>query len=193
MHPRGLTSPFVDPVFGLRAASVPQFRRSRGHCFQQQTSHPHEIEGRRSERVDPLYALDDAVAELSQEADALLPAEALLDELALLLAHRVATMTRRPSIDGTAPVRGVLRHVRRHATGAHTRHEGAGVVALVGSQRALTLSFGQSVQHRQGCLTFSRTRRMQKLGIDDEHISVFHQHVGLIGMNRPGFSGDLVS
>ena len=35
MHPRGLTSPFVEPVFGLRAASVPQFRRSRGHCFQQ--------------------------------------------------------------------------------------------------------------------------------------------------------------
>ena len=44
MHPRGLTSPFVEPVFGLRAASVPQFRHSRGHCFQQQTSHPHEIE-----------------------------------------------------------------------------------------------------------------------------------------------------
>ena len=58
MHPRGLMSPFVEPVLGLRAASVPQFRRSRGHCFQQQTSHPHKIEGRRSERIDPLYALD---------------------------------------------------------------------------------------------------------------------------------------
>ena len=69
MHPRRLTSPFVEPVFGLRAASVPQFRRSRGHCFQQQTSHPHEIEGRRSERIDPLYALDAAVAETLDDVD----------------------------------------------------------------------------------------------------------------------------
>src|SRR5258705_13024118 len=75
------------------------------------------------------------MARLAEQAGRLEPAEDLLDELALLLAHDVAGVARGAAIDRTRTIRGVLGHVRRHLQPAQTSHEIPGVIPFVGAQR----------------------------------------------------------
>ena len=57
MRARRLTSPFVEPVCGLRVTSVPQFRRVRGHCLPAADfASARDVQGRRSERIATLRA-----------------------------------------------------------------------------------------------------------------------------------------
>jgi len=71
------------------------------------------------------------VAQLTQAADVLHPAEALLDDLAPPQAERVAHVPRGAPVEGAvAPLAG---HVRGRAQGAHAFNEAAHVVALVGA------------------------------------------------------------
>src|SRR5258705_1521744 len=75
------------------------------------------------------------MARLAEQAGRLEPAEDLLDELALLLAHDVAGVARGAAIDRTRTLRSVLGHVRRHLQPAQPRHEIPGVIPFVGAQR----------------------------------------------------------
>jgi len=70
---------------------------------------------------------------LAEQAGRLEPAEDLLDELPLSLAHDVAGVARGAAIDRTRTIRGVLGHVRRHLQPAQTSHEIPGVIPFVGA------------------------------------------------------------
>ena len=122
--------------------------------------------------------------ELPHEPDGLLPTEALLDQLPLLLTHGITAMPRGSLVDGAAAFGRVLRHMRRHVPGSHARNEGSRIVTFVGSERPATFSLGKSVQHGQRCLTFGCARRAHDFGIDDQAVAVVHQDVRLISQLR---------
>jgi hypothetical protein len=73
-------------------------------------------------------------AGLAHEAARLHPTEAFVDPFADTAADGITWMTRRAAINDGAPVRYVLRNVRRPAQGANFRHEVRHVIALVRSQ-----------------------------------------------------------
>lgn len=65
--------------------------------------------GKDEQAIDPF---DPPRARLPHQPDAVGPPVDLLDQLSILLAHRVAVVPRRPAIDGTPPVLVVLGYVR---------------------------------------------------------------------------------
>src|SRR5947209_1166432 len=83
----------------------------------EQRPHADQIERRGREDEGPVDARAAAMPQLAQQADGLHPAEALLDQLPLLLTDGVARMTGRPGIDRTATMRrlGILGDMRGDA------------------------------------------------------------------------------
>src|SRR6267378_2312327 len=63
------------------------------------------------------------------------PAEYLLDALAHPPTDRIAGVAGRPAVDGRSPVRGVLRHMRRHIVVPQIGHKPGHVVSLVCTER----------------------------------------------------------
>jgi hypothetical protein len=84
--------------------------RSRRAC---QIPNPNQVVHGQGKGEHPAHAPHAAMARLTKQADGLGPAEDLFHPFALLLTDRIAGMARRPLIDGTATVGGVLGHVRR--------------------------------------------------------------------------------
>src|SRR5581483_1173169 len=99
-----------------------------------QLHHPDRVVGRCDKVRPQARPLDSAIPRLPQAADHLHRPEDLLDPLAASLAHREARMTRRSPVDRRAPVRRVLRHVRRHPDALENAGERGRVVALVGTR-----------------------------------------------------------
>src|SRR4029450_10059289 len=104
------------------------------YCLRQ-ISHSDQVVGRRREAEHPSDTLDPLVPRFAHHANRLHPSEDLFDPLALLLAHGVAGVARRPTVDGTAAVRGILRHLWRHLALTQARDTILRVVGLVGSHR----------------------------------------------------------
>src|SRR5512132_3912270 len=128
-----------------RRGSVLDAARSTGHGWANpgwscagfrpaQVADPNQVVDGGREGEHPAHSAHASMPGLPQQRDRLEPPEDLLHEFALLLAHRVARVPRRAPIDGTAPVRGVLRDTRGDAPGPERRDEVAGVVALVGPE-----------------------------------------------------------
>src|SRR5688572_24475008 len=90
---RGAAGAFAWPSYGRRC---------------QQATHPHDVVRRRGEGEDPLDERPAAMAQLPKPPDGLHPAEALLDQLSLLLTDRVARVPGGSPIDGAPPLGGVL-------------------------------------------------------------------------------------
>src|SRR5438445_4514148 len=63
------------------------------------------------------------------------PAEYLLDALAHPPTDRIAGVAGRPAVDCRSPVRGVLRHMRRHIVVPQIGHKPGHVVSLVCTER----------------------------------------------------------
>src|ERR1700680_5140385 len=93
--------------------------------LREQGAQAHQIERRRREDEGPVDTRPAAVPQLAQQANGLHPAEALLDQLPLLLTDRVARMTGRAGIDRTAAMRrlGILGDMRGDPHLAEQLHE----------------------------------------------------------------------
>src|SRR5260370_42657227 len=128
--------------------------------LREQGAHAHQIERRRREDEGPVDARATAMPQLAQHADGLHPAEALLDQLPLLLADRVARMAGRAGIDRTATLRrlGILGDMRGDPHLAEQVHEAFRVVVLVAADRHAT-SVWPIGHHRPGRVTLPRPRR----------------------------------
>jgi hypothetical protein len=72
----------------------------------EQCSHPNEGVGRTGEGKEPPDALAAAMVELPNDADTLLPAEALLRQFAFALTDGVARVPRRPAVHRTSAALG---------------------------------------------------------------------------------------
>src|SRR3954453_12527980 len=115
---------------------------------EQQSTQANDIVRRRTEGEDPGHQSTASVSQFSEAADRLHPAKGLFDELAFSLTDRVAAMARRPPINRTATIRGVLRHVRRQAHLAQFSDERGTVVALIHAEGDPIP--GQPVSHDEG-------------------------------------------
>jgi hypothetical protein len=97
-----------------------------------QVPDPHEIVDGGGKGEDPIHPPLAAVPRLAEQPDGLEPAEDLLDELALALAHQVTGVAHGAAVDPTGPVRRVLGHVLRHVERPEGLDELARVIAFVG-------------------------------------------------------------
>ncbi len=110
---------------------------------------------------------------------------ASLDALADAHAHAdgIAGMASGAAINGRAPVRGVLRHMRRDVDLAQFGNEADHVVSLVRAQRD-TVAPLQAFQHSQRRLPLGSAGGVGQQGIDDQAVAVLHQqmaHVAELG------------
>ena len=92
----GAIAPSPSPTG--RGARAPRWSGTR----RLQGAHPDQVEDRSGEGQDPIDQRPAAMTELPQPTDGLHPAPHLFDQLPFLLADRVARMSRRAPIDGTA-------------------------------------------------------------------------------------------
>src|SRR5207302_198798 len=89
---------------------------------------------------------------LLQHADDFHPSERLLDSLSFLLAQFVADMPGGPSVDRTATVRVVLRHMRRDLHPSEFPHELLRVIVLIPAQ-GHALHARHLLCHQQPCIS----------------------------------------
>src|SRR5580692_6151978 len=100
-----------------------------------QIPNPHEVVSGRGKREHPAHAVQSPKSCLTLLRHGLHPSEDFLYAFAFSLAYGVAVMMRRASINGAAPVRIVLRDMRRDLPLPQCRHEASGVVAAITAQR----------------------------------------------------------
>src|SRR5687767_5294289 len=96
--------------------------------------------------------------ELAHQPDGLVPPEALLDQLALALADRVACMPGGPAIDHTAAPIRILSDMGSEAPRPYAFDKGFRVVELVRTQRTPALTLRLPLQHRQRRIALGRSR-----------------------------------
>src|SRR5665213_48038 len=89
-----------------------------------------EVVDRSGPQEPDSVALQADVAQLASAGDRLHPAEGFLDSFADAQAGHVAVVPSGPSVDGAAPVAGVLGHVRGHLQGAAAGDEARRVEPL---------------------------------------------------------------
>src|ERR1700726_2059881 len=100
----------------------------------QQIAHSHQVVNRRSPGEHPGHALSASVTNFTHQTHRFHPTKDLFHSLALALAEGVTRMPRGASIDGTAAVGVVLRHVRGDSPPADFANKIVGVIVLVGTQ-----------------------------------------------------------
>src|SRR6266851_299952 len=157
------------------SAPVPRSSRRLG-----EVAEADQIVDRQAEDEHPVHASPAAMARLAQQADRLEPAEDLFDALAFPLAHSVAGVTRGASIDRTRPVRGVLRHVRRHLDQPEGLDEVPRVIAFVGADRD-PLRGRHVAEHLQGRGALPVPARPGDAALDRQAVAIVHEYVPLIG------------
>src|SRR5262245_52846207 len=175
-----LTAPVLRFVRSSRAPTtrLAAFRPSCRSLHGEQACHPHEVV-RGSDHVGPMPSpLDSAIPRSSQTADRLAPAEDLLDPLPDSLAHPVAPVADRPTVDARPTVARVLRHVWRHAFASDALDEGCDVVALVRSQRSSAVAvIPQPPQESESLVPLGCPARVGNREADAEAVAVLHQDV----------------
>jgi hypothetical protein len=137
-----------------------------------QVTHAHEVVAgeRQQSRVFDLVP----TAELwsPQQTNVFAPTEGLLDELPRLQAQRVSGVAGCAAVDRRTPVPiDVLRNVWRRLDLAQLRHEAAGVVGLVGGDRAGRLCSNR-LDHLDRTRSLSRAVRLADLHFDHEAMTV---------------------
>jgi len=117
------------------------------------------------------------VVELPERPVSLQPPKDLLHPLPATLAHLIPGMARRPTVEGTAPLRRhVLGDVRGDPEGAAAVDEGGTVIALVGAKgHAVVAGEGGREGERGGGLRSPDDPR--GLRLDHEAMPVLHEHV----------------
>ncbi len=124
------------------------------------------------------------VPQLPEQPDGLVPAQALLHQLAAPLTDRVARVTRGAAVNGTAPVGRVLRDVRRKVVRPRFLHEAVLVVELVASHSSAPVSGRESVQLIQGRVHFRGARHNRHVSIAHQAMTVLHEHTALVAQLR---------
>ena len=116
--------------------------RSYASAGVKQVSQPHQVVDGHGEHELKVDLACSAIFRLPKPTDRLAPAEALLNAFADALAHLIALMAGRASIDGkaTAPLM-ILCHMRGDVEVTEPLNELVGVIGLVGTDRDLTASF----------------------------------------------------
>src|SRR5271165_920192 len=172
------------PVF---IAASPEIRR-------QQVAHADQVVTGKREQGGVFNLVAATELRSSQKADVLAPAERLLDELPRPQAQRVSGVTRGAAVDCRAPIAfDILCNMRRRVDLAQLSHETAGVVGLVGGDRAGRL-IGNGLNHLDRARALGRTVRFAHLHLDDQAMAVFaHRmsHVAKLGRRARALSIEL--
>src|SRR6266850_3068157 len=159
--------------------------------LRRQVADPDQVVDGHSEDEHPADSLRPPMARLAEQAGRLEPAEDLLDELPLSLAHDVAGVARGAAIDRTRTIRGVLGHVRRHLQPAQTSHEIPGVIPFVGAQRD-PAGAREGGGHGERRLSLGVPRCGCQARIHRQAMTVLHQDVTLVaqlGLVRLALAG----
>src|SRR5229473_3452324 len=115
----------------------------------QQISHSYQVISRCCEGEHPSDSIRPPEPGFSLQRDGLHPAEDFLNTLALPLAHRVALVTRRSSVNRAPPVGRVLRHMRSDVQAAQLFDERLRIVTTVSTQ-CQSFSCGLLLHHLDG-------------------------------------------
>src|SRR6266403_5090130 len=104
------------------------------------------------------------------------PAEYLLDALAHPPTDRIAGVAGGPPVDCRPPVRGVLRHMRRHIVVPQIGHNPGHVVSLVCTERDPMIA-GTRRHHLEPRLPLCRAGCQGQTRVDHQSVPVLHQNV----------------
>src|SRR6266851_10099188 len=157
------------------SAPGPRSSRRRG-----EVAEADQVVDRQAEDEHPVHASPAAMARLAQQADGLEPAEDLFDALAFPLADSVPGVAGGALIDRTRPIRGVLRHVRRHLDEPEGLDEVPRVIAFVGPDGDPVR--GRHVaEHLQRRGALPVPARPGDAALDRQAVAIVHEHVPLIG------------
>src|SRR5207245_1479451 len=119
--PRAQRCDALHPLWAVEArrrrASLARSETTDGRSYGlgREVSDPHQVVRGEGEGEHPVHPAGASVPCLAHQSDGLEPAEDLFDALPPTLAHRIAGVAGGAAVDRAAAVRGVVRHVRRHA------------------------------------------------------------------------------
>ena len=155
---------------------------SSSRVLRHEIAPPDQVVRRRGEGKDPVDESAAAMAELAEQADRFHPAEGLLDQFPLPLAHGVAGVTQGTAVEGTAaaPFDGG-RDMRRDVHPAHRGDPVARVVQFVGADGDAPRGQGQLAEHDDRGVTFGRPGRRRDGGVDDQTVPILREQMAEIG------------
>ena len=143
-----------------------------------QPTHASQVVGDCDHRGEEVGLLYSPVPRLPAATHRLLPSKYRFDSSPDDRADSVAGMSRRSRVDARASVRSdALGDVRGDAEIATAIDEALGVVALVGPYRDVSANGNRAHQKVEGGLGFGDSDRRSHREIDDEAVSILHQHV----------------